>query len=94
MNVAHKKENGKGVFFIEEDNETVAEMTYTMPSADKMIIDHTEVNEDLRGGQLGFQLVEAGVAYARAHHLKIIPLCIFAKAVINKKPDFQDVLDK
>ncbi len=94
MSVIHKKENGKGLFFIEEDNEMVAEMTYTMPSADKMIIDHTEVDKELRGGQLGFQLVEAGVEYARAHHLKIIPLCHFAKAVIDKKMEFHDVLDK
>jgi len=94
MSVKHKKENGRGLFFIEADNEMVGEMTYTMPSPDKMIIDHTEVDQDLRGGQLGFQLVEAGVEYARAHHLKIIPLCSFAKTVIDKKPELQDVLDK
>ena len=94
MSVSHKKENGKGTFFIEADNEVIAEMTYTVPSADKIIIDHTEVAEDLRGGQLGFQLVEAGVEYARAHRLKIIPLCKFAKAVIDKKMEFHDVLDK
>ena len=94
MSVSHKKENGKGLFFIEEDSEMVAEMTYTMPSPDRMIIDHTEVDEELRGGQLGFQLVEAGVEYARAHHLKIIPLCKFAKAVIDKKMEYHDVLDK
>ncbi len=94
MSVKHKKENGRGLFFIEADNEMVGEMTYTMPSPDKMIIDHTEVDQDLRGGQLGFQLVEAGVEYARKHHLKIIPLCSFAKTVIDKKPELQDVLDK
>jgi len=92
MTVLHKKETSKGLFFIEADNEVIAEMSYTMPSPDKMIIDHTEVDEDLRGGQLGFQLVEAGVEYARAHHLKIIPLCTFAKTVIDKKPEFHDVL--
>ncbi len=94
MTVSHKKESGKGLFFIEADNGVVAEMTYAMPFPDKMIIDHTNVDEELRGGQLGFQLVEAGVEYARAHHLKIIPLCTFAKAVIDKKPEFDDVLDK
>ncbi len=94
MSVSHKKEKGKGLFFIEADNEVIAEMTYTIPSPDKIIIDHTEVDEDLRGGQLGFQLVEAGVEYARAHRLKIIPLCTFASAIINKKPEFHDVLDK
>ena len=94
MSVTHKKENKKGLFFIEEDNEMIAEMTYTMSSPEILIIDHTEVDEELRGGQLGFQLVEAGVEYARTHHFKIIPLCKFAKAVIDKKMEFHDVLDK
>ncbi len=94
MSVIHKRENRKGLFFIEEDNEMVAKMTYTMPSPDKIIIDHTEVVEELRDGQLGFQLVEAGVEYARTHHLKIILLCTFAKAVIDKKQEFHDVLDE
>ena len=45
MQIEHKKIGGKGLFFIRGDKGTLAEMVYTMPSADKMIIEHTEVSE-------------------------------------------------
>jgi len=51
------------------------------------------VSEALRGKSAGKQLVAAAVEYARANQLKIIPLCPFAKAVFDKTPTFQDVLN-
>jgi predicted GNAT family acetyltransferase len=64
-----------------------------MSPENKMVIEHTEVDEVLRGKNIGYELVHAGVEYARHHGLKIIPLCPFARSVINKKPEFQDVLE-
>ncbi|RYZ46555.1 MAG: GNAT family N-acetyltransferase, partial [Chitinophagaceae bacterium] len=32
------------------------------------------------------------VEYARMHGMKVSPVCPFAKAVFDKKPDFGDVL--
>jgi uncharacterized protein len=57
-----------------------------------MIIEHTEVSDELRGQNIGYELVHTGVEYARTHHLKIIPLCTFANAVFKKKPEYKDVL--
>lgn len=94
MTVLHKKEGGKGLFFVGEEDNMVAQMTYTATSDDKMLIDHTEVDDELRGQNIGYQLVQAGVEYARSHHLKIIPVCPFARAIIEKKPDFKDVLEE
>ena len=81
------------MFFVELDGEIAAEMVYSMPSEDKMIIEHTEVDDVLRGKDVGYELVHAGVEYARQRGLKIIPLCPFAKKVFDKKPDWRDVLD-
>jgi uncharacterized protein len=93
MLIQHKKVNTKGMFFVEADGNILAEMTYTMPSPEKMIIDHTEVSEELKGKNVGYQLVHTAVEYARTHHLKIIPLCPFASAVFKKKPEYSDVLN-
>lgn len=82
------------MFFIGQDGAILAEMVYTMPSADKMIIEHTEVDDSLSGKGVGHQLVQTGVEYARTHNLKIIPLCSFAKSVLNKTPEWQDVVLK
>ncbi|MBA2746436.1 MAG: N-acetyltransferase, partial [Flavisolibacter sp.] len=54
----------------------------------------TEVDDELRGQNIGLQLVQAVVDYARSQKLKLIPLCSFAKSVIDKKPEFRDVLQE
>lgn len=92
MLIQHKKVGTKGLFFVQQDGNILAEMTYSMPSAEKMIIDHTEVSDELRGQNVGYQLVHTAVEYARTHHLKIIPLCPFANAIFKKKPEYADVL--
>ncbi|HEV7780303.1 MAG TPA: GNAT family N-acetyltransferase [Chitinophagaceae bacterium] len=92
MIIQHTTEGSKGRFFTGEDGNYLAQMTYTMPSPDKMIIDHTEVSDELRGKNVGYQLVFAAVEYARANNIKIIPLCPFAASVFKKKPELQDVL--
>ena len=92
MIIQHKKINSKGLFFVEQDGNILAEMSYTIPSDDKIIIDHTEVSDELSGMNMGHELVHAGVEYARKHHLKIIPLCPFANSVFKKKPEYADVL--
>lgn len=92
MLIQHKKIGNKGLFFVQQDGNILAEMTYTMPSAEKMIIDHTEVSDELRGQNVGYQLVHTAVEYARTHQLTIIPLCPFANAVFKKKPEYADVL--
>jgi uncharacterized protein len=92
MLIQHKKVGTKGLFFVQQDGNILAEMTYTMPSPEKMIIDHTEVSDELRGQNVGYQLVHTAVEYARTHHLKIIPLCPFANAIFKKKPEYADVL--
>ncbi len=92
MLIQHKKINTKGMFFVEIDGNILAEMTYTMPSPEKMIIDHTEVSDELKGKNVGYQLVNTAVEYARTHHIKIIPLCPFANSVFKKKPEYSDVL--
>ena len=81
------------MFFVEQDGNILAEMVYTMPSPGKMIIEHTEVSDELQGKKVGYQLVHTAVEYARANNIRIIPLCPFANAVFKKKPEYADVLN-
>jgi predicted GNAT family acetyltransferase len=95
MEIKHSEDGDKGRFFIESDGQQLALMTYTMAGTERMIIDHTEVSDNLRGTGAGKKLVVAGAAFARENNLRIIPLCPFAKAVMEKSPDdFGDVTDK
>ncbi len=70
-----------------------AKITYTYVGKDKIIIDHTEVSDKLRGQSVGYKLVKIAVDFARINSIKIIPLCPFATAVFKKKQDdYNDVL--
>ncbi|WP_372634812.1 GNAT family N-acetyltransferase [Fodinibius sp.] len=55
-------------------------------------MDHTEVSDKLRGENIGKTLVEHAVNHARKNDLKVIPLCPFAKSVIERDESLQDVL--
>ena len=92
MLIQHKQVGSKGMFYVGQDGAILAELVYSMSSPEKMIIEHTEVSDELKGQNVGFLLVSTVVQYARDHHIKVIPICPFAKAVIDKKPEFQDVL--
>ena len=92
MVIQHKYSGSKGLFFISENEEMVGELIYTISPGREMIIEHTEIDQALRGGNLGYELVNKAVEYARSHHYKIIPLCQFARAVLEKKPELRDVL--
>ncbi|MES1222166.1 MAG: GNAT family N-acetyltransferase [Bacteroidota bacterium] len=92
MNIKQKETNHKGSFYIEEGEKILAEMVYTMASPAKMIIEHTEVSDELRGKNVGYQLVNHMVEYARKNNIKVIPLCPFTNSVFKKKPEYADVL--
>lgn len=81
-----------GYFHIDIDSKTEAKMTFVFAGSDKIIIDHTEVNEGHNGKGFGKMMVEKAVAFAREKNIKIIPLCPFAKKVFDKTPAFSDVL--
>lgn len=92
MDIQHEENSNKGRFFYEVDGIQKAEMTYSQAGTDKIIIDHTEVDESLKGQGIGYKLVDASVRYAREKQLKILPLCPFVAAVFKKKSDYSDVL--
>jgi predicted GNAT family acetyltransferase len=92
MLIQHKEGGNRGMFFIADDGEIVAEIVYATTGNNTIIIEHTEVDASLRGQNIGYELVHKTVEHARMHGLKVSPVCPFAKAVFDKKPDFQDVL--
>jgi len=91
IEVQHRENGHKGAFFVENQGKLMAQMTYSWAGPDKLIIDHTDVSDSLRGKGVGNLLVEASVAYARDRNIKIIPLCTFAKSVFDKNPSYSDV---
>ncbi len=92
MEIKQEDNGKKGKFFVEIDSKIVGEMTYVWAGTDRIIIDHTQVDEVLKGKGAGKQMVVKAVEFAREKGISIVPLCPFAKSVFDKVPEFRDVL--
>lgn len=92
MEIKHIEKGGRGAFLIlGEDRERLAEMTYTTAGESGFIIDHTEVNDSLRGQKVGDNLLAEAVKYAREKGLKIYATCPFAIRKLQDNEEYADV---
>lgn len=92
MDIKHQSGETKGEFFLKKDGVRQAKLTYSKMGSSGIIIDHTEVSDELKGKNAGKKLVETAIAYARENNLKVIPLCPFARSIIERDTSLQDVL--
>jgi len=63
MEIKQEDSGKKGKFYVEIDGEQKAEMIYSYAGNDKIIIEHTEVSEKLKGQGIGYKLLEEVVIY-------------------------------
>ena len=91
--IEHERSGHRGAFVWVEDGKRLAEMTYTVAGS-RVIIDHTTVDDSLRGTGTGGKLVRAAVEWARKENAKLMPLCPYARSVFDKTPEYADVLAK
>ena len=75
-----------------EDGTKAGIMTFSIPSEDYIIIEHTEVETMFNGKGIGKKLLYKIVDMAREKNIKIQPICSYADAVFQKQTDIQDVL--
>jgi predicted GNAT family acetyltransferase len=54
--------------------------------------DHTEVPEPLRGNGLAAKLARTALEFARANHLRAVPLCPYVSRYLVKHPEYHDLL--
>jgi len=93
MEISHVKTgDAKASFKAKDGDKEIGRMDYTEAGNDKIIIEHTEVDEAHQGEGLGHDLLMEVVSYAREKGIKIVPLCPFAKSVFEKEPELNDVL--
>lgn len=92
MQIQRDEHGKKGAFYIEEDGEWIAEMTYVRIGDNEITIDHTEVDPKLRGEGIAKDLLAEAVKFARENRLKIKATCPYAKIALYENADFKDVL--
>lgn len=77
---------GHNKFYInDEQGKQIAEIVFVPTGENLAIIEHTDVDESLKGQGIGKQLVAKVVEKMRREKRKIIPLCPFAKHEFDKR---------
>jgi uncharacterized protein len=84
VSIEREELNGVHEFVLRIDGERHGFLEFTRPDVGVMRIEYVEVDPSLRGTGLGRQLVEKAVAFAREAELKVVPICPYARAVIQR----------
>lgn len=92
MKIEQVNNDKKGYFRAIEIETEAGRLVYTWAGPGKIIIEHTQVEPAFSGKGVGKEMVLAAVTFARDSHIKILPLCPYAKSVFNKQAELQDVL--
>lgn len=92
MEIEREDQGATGIFKAIMDGREAGKMTYTKSGDNKIIIDHTEVNSEYQGKGVGKAMVEKSAEYAREENLKIHPQCSYAKKIMERSSDYDDVL--
>jgi uncharacterized protein len=91
VTIEREELNGAHEFVLRIDGERYGFLEFTRPDVGVMRIEYVEVSPELRGTGLGKQLVEKAVAFAKETSLKVVPICSYARAVIQRDPTLSAV---
>lgn len=84
---------GENIFFAGEDElNPEAEIVFYIDDDGDYVIEHTEVQDSLKGQGAGSQLVDTMVEFAKQEDKKITANCPFAKSVIEKNNEYKQML--
>jgi uncharacterized protein len=86
VSIEREELNGVHEFVLRIDGERCGFLEFTRPEVGVMRIEYVEVAPDCRRTGLGKQLVEKAVAFAKDSSLKVVPICSYARAVIQRDP--------
>lgn len=89
INIEHH--SNEGIFIAREEGKEIGNLEYEREGR-VMTITHTRSFALGRG--LGRRLVAAAIDYAREQGMKIVPLCSFAKALMEKIDEYRDLMVK
>jgi hypothetical protein len=92
FSIERREADGVGVFVMTREGATIGTLDYHRIDPSVVRIDYVEVSPRMRGSGLGRRLVEAAVAWAREGHLTLVPVCGYARHVLESDPTCHDVL--
>ncbi len=83
---------GTNQFYIGDSEEnSLAKITFVKAGENQIIADGTYVSDQLRGQGIGSLLLAELAKWARTENKKIVPVCPFVKAQMEKYPEYHDL---
>lgn len=80
------------IYLVDDTGSLLAEVTFPAVSDSVVNINHTFVDDSLRGQGVAAQLLKAAADALRAGQKKAVPTCSYAVKWFEKNPDYADVL--
>lgn len=81
------------MFYMESNGETVAKISFVNLNDTTIDVNHTFVDERLRGQGIAGKLFEQIIKYAREENKKIVPTCSYVKAKMERNvTKYKDIL--
>jgi uncharacterized protein len=62
--------------------------------ADTIVLNHTEVPPESRGGGIASRLARHALDYAREQGLTVVPRCPFVTAYLRRHPEYRDLVQQ
>lgn len=83
-------DEGAGRFELHLDGHS-AILTYRVVHG-SIVLDHAEVPVAIEGRGVASRLAQAALEFARAKHLRVVPLCPFVSGYLRRHAEYQDLL--
>lgn len=87
LDVVHESEKKR--FAVYTEGKT-AVLKYRL-AEDEVVFTHTGVPPALEGRGIGSRLVRAGLDWARAEGVRVVPMCSFVTRYIERHPEYADL---
>ena len=82
------------IYLNDENGKMIAEVTFPNESDDTVNINHTFVDDSLRGQGVAGKLLEAVATKLRTENKKAHPTCSYAVNWFEKNQDYKDIYSK
>jgi predicted GNAT family acetyltransferase len=84
--------NSNQIAYFHSDNNLLAEVTFPNVDENTVDINHTFVDDSLRGQGVAGKLMEATALYLRSQGKKAVLTCSYAISWFEKHTEYQDIL--
>ena len=91
MELKHDTSNKNKRFYLLDNGKEIGEIAYAYVNDDLIDINHTEIDPNYRGQNLGQKLIDAIVDYARENNLKATAGCPYVAKVFSKTTQYDDI---